>query len=149
MSQDIHDLANHIQPLIENLSMGERAKLAQTIGRDLRKNQSNRITSQKNPDGSGYSPRRTRLREKKGKIRRNMFEKLKNNSNLKLRTSAEKISLGFIGRVSRIARVHQYGLRDRVAQRGKIFEYPKRELLGFSVKDIQLIKDSILNHINI
>lgn len=149
MSQDIHDLANHIQPFIEKLSVSERAKLAQSIGRDLRKNQSNRITSQKNPDGSGYAPRRKRLRDQKGKIKRRMFDKLKNNSNLILRTNADSISLGFVGRVARIAKVHQYGLRDRVSRKGVTFDYPKRELLGFNIQDIQLIKDLMLEHINI
>lgn len=149
MSQNIHALASYLQPFIEKLSMGERAKLSQTIGRDLRKNQSNRITSQKNPDGSGYAPRRKRLREQKGKIRRRMFDKLKNNSNLILRTNADSISLGFVGRVARIANVHQNGLRDRVAPKGATVKYSKRQLLGFTDQDLNQIKESFLKHFDL
>ena len=78
MTNNVEELATYLQPYLERLSVGERAKLSKQIGRDLRKNQSKRISAQQNPDGSTYTPRRKRLREQKGKIKRKMFTKLKN-----------------------------------------------------------------------
>lgn len=141
-------LADHLQPLLERLSTGERSKLSQKIGRDLRKSQSSRISSQQNSDGSSYTPRRKRLREQKGKIKRKMFTKIKNNSNLKLLSNANAIAIGFVGRIARIAQVHQEGLKDRAERGAPNVIYPKRELLGFTDQDIKVIEDSLLKHIN-
>lgn len=147
MSSNVLELANYLQPLLERLSMGERARLAKQIGRDLRKSQGKRISEQKNPDGSSYTPRRKRLREQKGKIKRKMFTKIKNTSNLKVLSNADSIAIGFVGRVARIARVHQEGLKDRAEKGAPDVVYPKRELLGFTEQDIKLVEDSFLKHI--
>lgn len=149
MSSNVLELANYLQPLLERLSMGERARLAKQIGRDLRKSQRKRISEQKNPDGSSYTPRRKRLREQKGKIKRKMFTKIKNTSNLKVLSNADSIAIGFVGRVARIARVHQEGLKDRAEKGAPDVVYPKRELLGFTEQDIKLVEDSFLKHIKL
>lgn len=149
MSSNVLELANYLQPLLERLSMGERARLAKQIGRDLRKSQGKRISEQKNPDGSSYNPRRKRLREQKGKIKRKMFTKIKNTSNLKVLSNADSIAIGFVGRVARIARVHQEGLKDRAEKGAPDVVYPKRELLGFTDQDIKLVEDSFLKHIKL
>lgn len=149
MSSNVLELANYLQPLLERLSMGERARLAKQIGRDLRKSQGKRISEQKNPDGPSYTPRRKRLREQKGKIKRKMFTKIKNTSNLKVLSNADSIAIGFVGRVARIARVHQEGLKDRAEKGAPDVVYPKRELLGFTEQDIKLVEDSFLKHIKL
>lgn len=149
MSSNVLELANYLQPLLERLSMGERARLFKQIGRDLRKSQGKRISEQKNPDGSSYTPRRKRLREQKGKIKRKMFTKIKNTSNLKVLSNADSIAIGFVGRVARIARVHQEGLKDRAEKSAPDVVYPKRELLGFTEQDIKLVEDSFLKHIKL
>ena len=149
MSSNVLELGNFLQPLLERLSMGERARLAKQIGRDLRKSQGKRISEQKNPDGSSYTPRRKRLREQKGKIKRKMFTKIKNTSNLKVLSNADSIAIGFVGRVARIARVHQEGLKDRAEKGAPDVVYPKRELLGFTEQDIKLVEDSFLKHIKL
>lgn len=149
MSSNVLELSNYLQPLLERLSMGERARLAKQIGRDLRKSQGKRISEQKNPDGSSYTPRRKRLREQKGKIKRKMFTKIKNTSNLKVLSNADSVAIGFVGRVARIARVHQEGLKDRAEKGAPDVVYPKRELLGFTEQDIKLVEDSLLKHIKL
>lgn len=149
MSSNVLDLANYLQPLLERLSVGERARLAKQIGRDLRNSQGKRISEQKNPDGSSYTPRRKRLREQKGKIKRKMFTKLKNTSNLKVLSTADSIAIGFVGRVARIARIHQEGLKDRAEKGAPDVVYPKRELLGFTDQEIKLVEDSFLKHIKL
>lgn len=149
MSQNVIDLSTHLQPLVDRLSVGERSKLSRQIGRDLRKSQMSRITGQKNPDGSGYTPRRKRLREQKGKIKRKMFTKIKNTTNLKVLSNADAIAIGFVGRIARIARIHQDGLKDRAERGAPSVVYPKRELLGFTDQEIKVIEDSLLKHINL
>ncbi len=149
MSQNVIDLSTHLQPLVDRLSVGERAKLSRKIGRDLRKSQMSRITGQKNPDGSGYTPRRKRLRDQKGKIKRKMFTKIKNTTNLKVLSNADAIAIGFVGRIARIARIHQDGLKDRAERGAPSVVYPKRELLGFTDQEIKVIEGSLLKHINL
>ncbi|MDV4244816.1 phage virion morphogenesis protein [Acinetobacter baumannii] len=146
---NIQDLALYLQPLLDRLSLGERAKLAKNIGRDLRTSQRQRITAQQNPDGSAYTARRTRLRDQKGKIKRKMFSRIKSNTHLKVLSNSESIAVGFIGRINRIAKVHQYGLRDRATRSAPDTAYPKRELLGFTDKEINLVESSFIKHINI
>ena len=149
MTNNVEELATYLQPYLERLSVGERAKLSKQIGRDLRKNQGKRISTQQNPDGSTYTPRRKRLREQKGKIKRKMFTKLKNTAHLKLLSTADAIAIGFVGRVARISQVHQEGLKDRAERGAPSVVYPKRELLGFTDQDLKLIEDSFLKHINL
>lgn len=149
MTNNVEELATYLQPYLERLSVGKRAKLSKQIGRDLRKNQGKRISTQQNPDGSTYTPRRKRLREQKGKIKRKMFTKLKNTAHLKLLSTADAIAIGFVGRVARIAQVHQEGLKDRAERGAPSVVYPKRELLGFTDHDLKLIEDSFLKHINL
>ncbi|MEH1710243.1 phage virion morphogenesis protein [Acinetobacter pittii] len=146
---NIQDLAIYLQPLLDRLSSGERAKLAKNIGRDLRTSQRQHITAQQNPDGSAYTARRTRLRDQKGKIKRKMFSRIKSNTHLKVLSNSGSIAVGFIGRVSRIAKVHQFGLRDRATRSALDTVYPKRELLGFTDKEINLVESSFIKHINI
>lgn len=146
---NIQDLALYLQPFIDSLSVSERIKLAKKIGRDLRTSQRQRITAQQNPDGSAYIPRRTRIREQKGKIKRKMFTRIKSNTHLKVLSNSESVAVGFIGRVSRIANIHQHGLRDRASRSAPNTVYPKRELLGFTNKEIQLVEESFLKHLKI
>lgn len=133
-------------PLLAKLSSGQRAKLASEIARDLRHSQQQRIKEQRNPDGSAYAPRKSQ--QKQGRIkRRAMFTKLRTNKYLKQRTSAAQISVGFFGRVARLASVHQHGLRDRVQRNGPNVQYAQRQLLGFSDADKQKIMDTLVTHL--
>ena len=78
-----------------------------------------------------------------------MFTRLKSNTHLKLLSNADAVAIGFIGRVSRIANVHQNGLRDRAERGAPDVVYPTRELLGLTNHEIKQIEDSFLKHINI
>lgn len=56
----------------------------------------------------------------------------------------------FSDRVQRIARVHQYGLRDKVDRRNPRspeVQYARRELLGISSADLQAVEDILLQHL--
>lgn len=100
---------------------------------------------QRNPDGSSYEPRRVTARSKKGRIKRQMFTKLRTTKYLKTAASADSASVQFEGKVQRIARVHHYGLRDRVSRKGPEVRYAERQLLG-SNDELEAITHDILLH---
>ncbi|MEJ8866795.1 phage virion morphogenesis protein [Pseudomonas jessenii] len=98
------------------------------------------------------APRKQRdLRGKQDRIQRKlkMFRKLRTASYLKARGDSKLVSVGFTGRIARIARVHQYGLKDRAEPGAPDVSYDKRELLGLTEVDINLIRDEILAQLSI
>lgn len=124
--------------LLANLGPAERKRMLRELAQQLRRTQQQNIRLQCNPDGSGYEPRRVTARTKQGRIKRQMFTKLRTAKYLKATASADSASVQFEGKVQRIARVHHYGLRDRVSRKGPEIRYAERRLLGFNneAKDI-------------
>ena len=123
--------------LLARLDPAARRKLTLKIAQDLRRQQQTRIQAQQNPDGTPYAPRKQRknIRGKQGRIKKqkaSMFNKLRTNTHLKAKADGNGLEVGFYGRVARIARVHQYGLRDSVVAGGGEVGYEKRRVLGFS-----------------
>ncbi|EWH00541.1 phage virion morphogenesis protein [Halomonas sp. BC04] len=144
---DLQALESWVAPLIEKLTASQRRVLAREVARDLRISQRERIKAQQNPDGSRYEPRAA-LRGQAGGIRRRaMFSKLRTAKFIKARVTAAGAQVGFVGRVARIARVHQYGLRARVQPGGPRHNYPQRELLGLTRGDQTRIRDSLIDHL--
>jgi phage virion morphogenesis protein len=135
--------------LLAKLEPKERRRINQSIARDLRRSQQQRIRKQQNPDGTPFAPRKKQpQRSKKGRIKRAaMFGKLQQARRLKMLSTADAISVGFMARNARIARVHQYGLRDRPGPKQKDVQYSRRELLGFSPADLKLIEDKLIEHL--
>jgi phage virion morphogenesis protein len=148
MADNLHALEAWAGSLLAKLEPGERRKLNQEIGRDLRRSQQQRIAAQRNPDGTPYAKRKPRqLRGKTGRIKRQMFAKLRQAKHLKLQSTPNAIAIGFLARAARIARVHQDGLRDRPAKGMADIQYQRRELLGFTEADLELIRDRLLEHL--
>lgn len=152
MDNELQRIEDWIGGLLVKVSPVERRRLSRKIGLDLRRSQSVRIASQRNPDGTDYVPRKNqkRIRSSKGRLKRmrtEMFPRLKMVSRMNLKTDQDQISISFLEKVSRIARVHQLGLKDRVSKNGPDVQYPARRLLGFSQTDEQLIRDSVLRHL--
>lgn len=142
---DLEALETWLSPLLQKLDGRGRAQLARKAAQQLRRSQQQRIRAQVNPDGSPFEARKPRdLRGKKGRIKRRMFEKLKMARYLKARGTPQQAVIGFAGRVSRIARVHQYGLKDRAECGAPETRYARREILGVSDSDIQKIREEIL-----
>ena len=148
---DFSEVATWAEGFLAKLEPGQRALLAKSIARELRQSQQQRIAAQRNPDGSGYTPRKPQLRSKIGKIKRGaMFKKLRSSSYMTMKSSSSGAFIEFAGRVSRIASVHQHGLRDIVNRARPVLQvdYPARELLGFSSEDHERIKDQILTFLS-
>lgn len=141
------DLEPHLQGLLNALSPAERRRLAREIAMEMRSSNQRRIAAQQNPDGSPYAPRQPRLRGKGGRIRRAMFARLRTTRYLRVQSTAAAALVTISGRVARIARVHQYGLTDRVTPRGPQYRYPARRILGYNGADRQSIADRVIDHL--
>lgn len=147
MTNRLETLEDWAAGLLGQLEPASRNKLARSVGQALRRSQQQRIISQQNPDGSKYAPRKQRnLRAKEGRVKRRvkMFQKIRTASFLKVHTDENSITIGFTGRVARIARVHQLGRRDRAERNARDVQYEKREVIGFTVLDLDMIRDSLL-----
>ncbi|QXH77438.1 phage virion morphogenesis protein [Pseudomonas salmasensis] len=150
MASNLEALETWAAVLLERLEPGARNQLARNIGQELRGSQQKRVIAQENPDGTKFAPRKKRnLRGKQGRIRRKlaMFKKLRTASYLKVRGDSNAVTVGFTGRIARIARVHQYGLKDRAERGAPETSYEQREILGFSEADIALIRDNLLSRL--
>lgn len=135
--------------LIESLTPTARRKLATDIAKQLRTSQQRRIRRQEAPDGTAYAARKRQpVRQKKGRIKREMFAKLRTNRFMKARGSDSAAVVEFTGRVQRMARVHQYGLKDRPNRHSRDVQYEERQLLGFSQDDERLIEEITMNHLS-
>jgi len=150
MDNNLEALEDWAGVLLSKLEPAARSKLARSLAQKLRLSQQQRVKQQCNPDGSTYAARKPRdLKGKKGRIKRQakMFQKLPKTSYMKAKGDAQSIIVGFAGRVVRIARVHQYGLKDRAEANAPEVRYKQREVLGFTSQDLELIRDGLLAHL--
>ncbi|MNS25324.1 Phage virion morphogenesis family protein [compost metagenome] len=134
--------------LIAAMSPAGRRKLAAEISKELRRSQQQRIKQQKAPDGTPYQARKRQpLRAKSRRIKRAMFQKLRTSRYMKASGRNDAAVVEFTGKVQRIARVHQLGLRDRSSPYSTNVQYPQRELLGVTYSDKDYIKELIIKHL--
>ena len=141
---NLHKVDEWLAALLANLEPAARQRMMRELAQELRRNQQQNIRLQRNPDGSGYEPRKVTARTKKGRIKRQMFAKLRTAKYLKTAASADSASVQFEGKVQRIARVHHYGLRNRVSRKGPEVQYAERRLLGVNDEVETLTRDILL-----
>nr|WP_247752347.1 phage virion morphogenesis protein [Citrobacter freundii] len=144
----MHKVDEWLAALLANLEPATRQRMMRELAQELRRNQQQNIRLQRNPDGSGFEPRRVTARSKKGRIKRQMFARLRTTKYLKTVATADSASVQFEGKVQRITRVHHYGLRDRVSRNGPKVQYPERRLLGYNSESERLITDIIFDWLN-
>lgn len=145
---DFKPFDDRLNGLIAALSPAARRKLAGEIAKQLRKSQQQRIKEQKAPDGSPYQARKRQpLRAKTGRIKRTMFQKLRTNRYMKATGRENSAVVEFTGKVQRIARIHQNGLKDRPNLHSRDVQYAKRPLLGVNNNDELLIGMLIINNL--
>ncbi|HIE7243601.1 phage virion morphogenesis protein [Enterobacter hormaechei] len=141
---DLQRVDNWLAALLANLEPAARNRMMRQLAQELRRSQQQNIRLQRNPDGTGFEPRRVTARSKKGRIKRQMFAKLRTTKYLKTAATADSASVQFDGKVQRIARVHHYGLRDRVRRNGPEARYPARRLLGVNDEVETITRDTLL-----
>ncbi|MDJ0036449.1 phage virion morphogenesis protein [Pantoea allii] len=107
------------------------------------------IKRQQAPDGTTFKPRKAQpIRSKKGRVKHEMFAKLRTAKYLKVHATSNEAVIEFTGRVQRMARVHHYGLHDRPSHKGRIVRYEARPLLGVSSYELDVIEEIILDHLS-
>ncbi len=135
--------------LIANLSPKARKALAVTVAKRLRASQQQRIKRQQAPDGTPYAARKSQpVRKPKGRIKREMFVKLRAARYMKANSSPNDAVVEFAGRVKRMAAVHHFGLRDRPNAHSKDVQYDERPLLGFSQQDIAMVESAVMESLS-
>ncbi|AIR84893.1 phage virion morphogenesis protein [Pantoea rwandensis] len=145
---DLQIVNDRLNALIGNLSAPARKEMARNIAKKLRASQQKNIKNQQAPDGTPFKPRKAQpIRSKKGRVKREMFAKLRTAKYLKAQSTSDEAVIQFTGRVQRMARVHHYGLRDRPSRKGKDVQYESRPLLGLNKLDLQAIEDVIMDFI--
>lgn len=138
---------NQLAGLIGVLSPASRRRLAVDIAKELRRSQQQRIKQQKAPDGKPYQARKRQpLRAKKGRIKRAMFQKLRTSRYMKASGRNDAAVVEFTGKVQRIARIHQYGLKDRPNPHAQDVQYTERQLLGFNRETKKIIDTQLVKH---
>ncbi|UKD15460.1 phage virion morphogenesis protein [Burkholderia aenigmatica] len=150
MTDDLQALEMYAIELLTRFSPSQRRAALMGVARVMRRNQSDRIAQQLNPDGTPYEPRkRASARSRKGRIRRQaMFQKLRTARWLKVEASPDEAAVGFAGRIARIAAVHQFGARAPVAPHGPEYQYPRRALVGVAARDRDSIRAQLIAHLD-
>ncbi|ENB7483497.1 phage virion morphogenesis protein [Enterobacter hormaechei] len=141
---DLQRVDDWLAALLANLEPAARNRMMRQLAQELRRSQQQNIRLQRNPDGTAFEARRVTARSKKGRIKRQMFAKLRTTKYLKTAATADSASVQFDGKVQRIARVHHYGLRERVRRNGPEARYPARRLLGVNDEVETITRDTLL-----
>lgn len=149
---DLQRLEDWVAPLLTRLSAPERRRLTMTVARDLRKGNAATMRAQQAPDGAAWEPRKNKLRDERGRVRKqakaqSMFVKLRAAKNLRAKATPTEAMVEFADRAARIARVHHFGLRDKVKPGGPDYDYPARPLLGITDAQLDRVRDLLLSHL--
>jgi len=150
MADGFAQLDERLARTLASVAPAQRRRIARKIGMALRKANAKRIADNVQPDGAAMEPRKPRkLKAGKGGIKRGrMFRKLRLARNMKVKPTANGVSVGFEGLVAHAARAHQYGLTDFVGRTPKgdpiRTRYAQRVLIGFTPEDRDTISDIVL-----
>ncbi|MDR2164668.1 MAG: phage virion morphogenesis protein [Zoogloeaceae bacterium] len=134
--------------MVGALSGAGMKRLMTAIARREAAENRKRIGANVAPDGTPFAPRKTRRGKKRGGIRDRMFQKLKTAKWLKGRSFPDAAKVFFIGRAAGMAKVHHFGLRDKLAEHLKRrVQYTPRPLLGISPGDREMIENMVIDRI--
>lgn len=143
---DFKPFDDKLAGLIAALSPSARRRMAADIAKTLRARQQRRIKTQKAPDGTPYAARKRQpVKAKKGRVKREMFAKLRTSRFMKVTARNDSAVVEFTGKVQRMANVHQYGLKDKLGRNSTPVQYDARPLIGFNDEDRQVIEKIIID----
>ena len=145
---DFEPFDDKLSALIAALSPTARRKMAADIAKTLRTRQQRRIKTQKAPDGTPYAARKRQpVKAKKGRVKREMFAKLRTSRFMKATAGNDAAVVEFTGKVQRMVQVHHYGLKDKPGRNCRLVKYEQRQLLGFNTNEIRLIEDIVVSEL--
>lgn len=146
---DLQRLEQWLAPLLGKLQPAEQRALSRTVAMRMRKLNQQNMAAQQSPDGTKWEPRKSLSRDRAGKLRAGpMFRKLRSASHLRALGFANEAVVQFVNGTAAIARVHHYGLRDRVTATGAQYKYPERPLLGINDAQMDELCDLILGRLS-
>ena len=162
-SADFAPLIDSLEDLTRRIEPAARKQLAGDIATDLRAANAARIRANVEPEGEPMTPRKRRkgggLRTKrmraaprtpKKSVRQDrMFHAASQPKFLRKESSTGQAQVGFVGAMSRIMSVHQYGQRDTVTRSptSPAVDYPARVVLGITPDDRLRILDTVMGRI--
>ncbi|MGJ0629396.1 phage virion morphogenesis protein [Xenorhabdus bovienii] len=88
-----------------------------------------------------------RINTRKASKKTRMFKKLATARYLRLSANDREAVIFFAPKVAAVARVHHFGLKERMRGKNMTVKYPERRLLGLTPQDIQHIEEHILSHL--
>ena len=103
---ELREIDAWLTALVANLQPAARKKMLRELAQEVRRNQQANIRLQRDPDGQAFTPRKVSARSKKGRIKRQMFSKLRTAKYLKATSDTSTATVGFISQVQHTARVH-------------------------------------------
>lgn len=146
---DFKPFEDRLAGLIARLTPAARRQMAAEIAKRLRTEQQKRIKRQQAPDGTPYAARKRQpVKGKKGRVKREMFAKLRTNRYMKAKGTNDAAVVEFAGKVQRMARVHQEGLRDKPNRFARDTQYEARPLLGITNDGRLTIEYVIMKKLN-
>lgn len=74
-----------------------------------------------------------------------MMRQMHKAKNLRLRVHQESLILGWSGSAGRVARIHHFGLNEKLKY--GLAQYPARELIGLTDSDKKQIRDIVIQHL--
>lgn len=147
---DFKPFDDKLAGLIAALSPAARRRMAADIAKTLRSRQQRRIKTQKAPDGTPYAARKRQpVKAKKGRVKREMFAKLRTSRFMKATAGNDAAVVEFTGKVQRMANVHQYGLKDKPGRNSSPVQYDARPLIGFNDEDRQTVEEIIIAKLSV
>lgn len=147
---DFKSFDDKLAGLIAALSPAARRRMAADIAKTLRARQQRRIKTQKAPDGTPYAARKRQpVKAKKGRVKREMFAKLRTSRFMKATAGNDAAVVEFTGKVQRMANVHQYGLKDKPGRNSSPVQYDARPLIGFNDEDRQTVEEIIIAKLSV
>lgn len=144
LEHNMGELESWVALTIARLQPAEQRKLLRKVGQDLRRVNRQRMAAQTDPDGRAWEPRKEYGRTRRGRPKQ-MMRKLRQAKRLRVEVSDSLIRIGWRGHDSYLASVHHFGLTQRL-QFG-LAHYPERPLLGITEGDAQMIRTSLLQHL--
>lgn len=147
---DFKPFDDKLAGLIAALSPAARRRMAADIAKTLRARQQRRIKTQKAPDGTPYAARKRQpVKAKKGRVKREMFARLRTSRFMKATAGNDAAVVEFTGKVQRMANVHQYGLKDKPGRNSSPVQYDARPLIGFNDEDRQTVEEIIIAKLSV
>lgn len=147
---DFKPFDDKLAALIAALSPTARRRMAADIAKTLRTRQQRRIKTQKAPDGTPYAARKRQpVKAKKGRVKREMFAKLRTSRFMKATTGNDAAVVEFTGKVQRMVNVHHYGLKDKPGRNSAPVQYDARPLIGFNDDDRQVVEEIIISKLSV